>query len=314
MNTLAEAIEEYIEMRRHLGYKMRGQSYMLRQFARFMEQHGRSFITVDLALRWAQLPQDAKPVYWSMRLSAVRVFARHRKASDPRTEIPPCHLLAGRRRPTKAYLYSDQQIRDLLQAALKLPHLRREASLRSFTYHGLIGLLAVTGMRVGEACNLEIRDVDLDAAVLTIRKAKFGRERLIALHSSTCDVIADYMVRRGRHFRDRRVSSHLFVSSRGNRLHPADVNRIFNRLSRQVGLRTETDLHKPRVHDLRHTFATKVLALGHRNHDDPAWTLPILSTWLGHVRIADTQWYLHASPQLLDEAMRRLETRWENLS
>ena len=314
MSTLREAIHEYIEMRRHLGFKLKQDCRLLHQFARFMEQHEKPFITVELAVRWAQQPHDAQPAWWAKRLSAVRVFARHRKAIDPRTEIPPCELLAFKPGRAKPYLYSDQQIRDLLQVARKMSCSYERTSLRPWIYHCLFGLLAVSGMRVGEVCDLEVRDVDPDAAVLTIRGAKFGRHRLIALHHSTCDVITDYIARRERHWRGRCVSSYLFVSSRGNRIDPSDITRTFHKLSRQIGLRGETDGHGPRIHDLRHSFATKVLALGYRNHENPERIMPILSTWLGHVKIADTQWYLQASPQLLDEAMRRLETRWENQS
>jgi len=178
-------------------------------------------------------------------------------------------------------------------------------------YHALFGLLSVAGLRVSEAQNLEVRDVDLKAAVLTIRGAKFGKARLVPLHTSTCRVLAEYLRRRTRHWRQRPVSLYVFVSSWGNRLDGGDIRRTFYSLSRQIGLRGPFDHHGPRLHDLRHRFATHTLVRWYRSHQDPERNLPLLSAYLGHVHVADTQWYLSGSPELMREAMRRLERRWE---
>ena len=170
----------------------------------------------------------------------------------------------------------------------------------------------MSGLRVAEARKLELRDVDLDAAVLTVREAKFGRTRLVPLHCTTCEVLADYIARRQRHGAGRSVSSYLFVSSWGNRLDGAQIRRAFYALSRQIGLRGTYDRHGPRLHDFRHSFATRTLVNWYRCEKDPERLLPVLSTYLGHVHIADTQWYLEGSPELMGEAMRRLESRWED--
>ncbi len=172
--------------------------------------------------------------------------------------------------------------------------------------------MCVSGLRLGEARNLELRDVDLEAAVLTVRNAKFGKTRLVPLHASTCKVLADYMARRQRHWADRPVSSYLFVSSRGNRLDGGQIHRAFYVLSRQIGLRGASDSHGPRLHDMRHRFATNTLVTWYRSHQDPERLLPVLSAYLGHVHVADTQWYLEGSPELMREAMYRLEQRWED--
>ena len=255
MNTLREAIHEYIEMRRNLGFKMNDTRRDLLTFATFMEQQQVPFFTVELALAWAQQPVNALPAHWACRLSRVRVFARHRKATDPRTEIPAPGLLPFQPRRATPYLYSDKEIRKLLQAALDMPYANERCALHPWTYHCLFGLLAVSGIRVGEACNLELRDIDFHAEVLTIRGAKSGRDRLVPLHGSTCEVLADYVARRRRHWHGRPVSPYLFVSSRGNRLDKADITRTFHRLSRLIGLRGRTDRHGPRLHDMRHRFA-----------------------------------------------------------
>ena len=314
MNSLREAIHEYLDMRRNLGFKLKDTGVGLLDFATFMEQHKASFITVELALAWAQQPVNVLPAYWARRLAFVRMFAQYRKASDPRTEIPPPGLLPFQPKRATPYLYTDAELRALVQAALDLPYAYERGALRPWVYHCLFGLLAVSGMRIGEVCNLELQDVDLDAALLTIRSAKFGRDRLIALHSSTCAVMAEYITRRERHWQGRTVSPYLFVSSTGNRLDKADIRRTFYALSHQIGLRGETDSHGPRLHDMRHAFATKTLLNWYRHDQDPDRLLPVLSTWLGHVKVADTQWYLEACPELMREAVRRLESNWEDRS
>lgn len=312
MNTLRQAIQEYLSLRRALGFKLRKAGKELLDFVTFMEQHHASYVTQALALAWAQQPTNVQPAYWAQRLSVIRGFAHHRSATDPRTQIPAPGLLPFQPKRARPYLYSDDEIRRLLRAALDMPCRYERGELRPWTYHCLFGLLSVTGLRLGEACNLELQDVDLKAAVLTIRGAKFGKSRLVPLHASTCNVLADYIKRRNRHWQGRPVSSYLFVSSWGNRLDSADIHRTFYALSRQIGLRSLADRHGPRLQDMRHRFATNTLVRWYRSNQDPERRLPILSAYLGHVHLADTQWYLSGSPELMREAMRRLEHRWED--
>jgi len=312
MNALRQAVQEYLAMRRSLGFKLKESGNGLLDFAAFMQQHRAAYITQALALAWAQQPAHTQPANWAQRLSFVRVFARFRSASDPRTQIPALGLLPFRPKRARPYLYSDDEIRRLLRAALKMPCRYQRGELRPWVYYALFGLLSVSGLRLGEARNLELRDVDLKAAVLTIRGAKFGKDRLVPLHASTCRVLADYLARRQRHWARRPVSSYLFVSSWGNRLDTGQIHRAFYALSRQIGLRGASDRHGPRLHDMRHRFATTTLVRWYRSDQDPERKLPILSAYLGHVHVADTQWYLSASPELMREAMRRLEHRWEN--
>jgi integrase/recombinase XerD len=314
MNTLRQAVEDYLTMRRHLGFQLREAGNALLDFVTFMEHHRASYITQTLALAWAQQPASAQPAYWAQRLSHVRGFARYRQANDPRTQIPAPGLLPGQPKRARPYLYSNQEIEALLDAALHMPHRYQSGALLPWVYYCLFGLLSVTGLRLGEACNLELDDVDLTAAVLTIRGAKCGKTRLVPLHESTCQVLADYIDRRQRHWEGRPVSSYLFVSSWGNRLDGGQIHRAFYGLSRQIGLRGASDRHGPRLHDLRHRFATTTLVNWYRGGQDPARRLPLLSAYLGHVHVADTQWYLEASPELMREAMCRLEQCWEDRS
>jgi len=315
MNTLPQAVQEYLAMRRSLGFKLHSAGPALLDFVRFLKQQHASYITIPLALAWAnQSTGTHSDTRAAQRLSFVRLFARYRSATDPRTQIPPAGLLPFRPRRARPYLYSDQEIRQLLHATLNRPlspRHRKRCALLPWVYYCLFGLLSVTGLRLGEARNLELQDLDLKARVLTIRGAKFGKDRLVPLHASTCRVLADYLARRQRHWAGRAVSSYLFVSSWGNRLDSAQVHRAFYAVSRQIGLRGACDRHGPRLHDLRHRFASRTLLQWYRAGEDPERCLPTLSTYLGHVHWSDTFWYLSALPELMRSAMSRLERHWE---
>lgn len=315
MNTLRQALQEYLAMRRSLGFKLRSAGAALPDFVSFLERHRAAYITLRSALAWAtQASGGQSDTRAAQRLSFVRLFARHRSATDPRTQIPPAGLLPYRPKRAQPYLYSEQEIQQLLSATLHWPlspRHRKRCALLPWVYYCLFGLLSVSGLRLGEARNLKLQDVDLKAGVLTIRGAKFGKERWVPLHASTCKVLADYINRRQRHWAERPVSSYLFVSSWGNRLDSGRIHRMFYAVSRQIGLRGATDSHGPRLHDFRHRFATTTLVNWYRSNQEPERCLPILSAFLGHAHVADTQWYLSASPELMREAMSRLERRWE---
>lgn len=314
MNRIRQAVHDYLNLRRSLGFKLKEPGGALLDFATFMERHNAPYVTQALALAWAQQPVDVQPSTWARRLSIVRDFARYRSAADSRTQVPAPGLLPFQPKRAHPYLYSDDEVRRLMHAALEMQYRYERGALRPMVFYCLFGLLSVSGMRLSEALNLELRDVDLAEGVLTIRGAKFGKDRLLPLHASTCKVLADYIVRRDRHWAGRDVSPYLFVSSWGGRLDPADVHRTFYALSRKIGLRGASDSHGPRLHDMRHAFATRTLERWYQSGQDPERRLPILSAYLGHAHVADTQWYLSASPELMRESMRRLERYWENRS
>jgi integrase len=310
MNTLRQAVQDYLDLRRSLGFKLNEAGRALPDFVAFMERHRAPYVTQALAVAWARQPSHVQPAEWARRLCYVRQFARHRSATDLRTEIPAPGLLPFQPKRARPYLYSAGEIRALLRAALEMPYRNEREALLPSTYHCLFGLLSVSGMRLGEARNLEIQDVDLTAGILTIRGAKLGKSRIVPLHNSTCKVLADYITRREHHWADRPVSSYLFVSSWGNRMDVGAIHRTFYSLSRQIGLRGASDSHGPRLHDMRHVFATNTLVRWYQSDQDPERRLPILSAYLGHVHVEDTQWYFSGSPELMREAMRRLEQRW----
>ena len=195
MNTLRAAVDEYLEMRHALGYKLKDAGAALSTFISFLEKHGKSYITMKLALEWSMLPSGVSPHSWASRLSFVRGCARYRSATDPRTEVPPCGLLPWGNTRAKPYPYTDEEIRGLMDAALRLPP---KDGLRPWTYYCLFGLLPVTGLRISEALSLQCSDVDLQEGILTIRRTKFEKSRLVPVHASTKQVLAEYAQRRDR--------------------------------------------------------------------------------------------------------------------
>jgi len=305
MKTIGKAVEQYLRLRHSLGFKLEGLAAMLRHFARFLEQQRASHVTTTLALRWACQSATAHPSEWAKRLGVVRRFAAHHSATDPRTEIPPAELLPHRPPRRQPYLYSDVEIRRLLSAARAL---RSRSGLRAATHTTLIGLLAVTGLRIGEAIALDDADVDLDQGVLTVRRTKFGKSRLVPLHDSTTRVLQRYRRRRD-HLYPRRATDSFLAGDRGRRLTVWAARWTFIRLSRATGLRGPTDRRGPRLHDFRHRLAVTTLLRWYRRGADVEQRLPALATYLGHGHVTDTYWYLTAVPELLRLATERLQTR-----
>ena len=273
MKPLPFAVDAYLALRRSLGFKLREYGDCLHEFVAFLKQNRSAHITNKLAVEYATQRQDEKPVSWSRRLVIIRGFARYRIGVDPRTDIPPIGLLRFRSQRARPYLYSTDEIRRLLAAALKIesPH-----ALQPRTYYCLFGLLAVSGLRVGEAINLQPQDVDWSEGVLTIRGAKFGKSRLVPLHPSTCAVLRDYAQRRDGIFA-RRPVAHFFVTSCGTKLEKPNLSRIFRELSRQIGIRKLGVRQGPRLHDFRHRFAIETLRRWYRRGEPVARRLPVLS-------------------------------------
>jgi integrase/recombinase XerD len=277
MNTLQQAVDDYLALRRSLGYKLREYGECLMEFVSFLKKQGAAHITKKLAVEYATQRQHEKPVSWSRRLIIIRGFARYRIGADPKTEIPPIGLLRFRSRRARPYVYSQDEIRRLLQAALKIesPH-----KLQRHTYYCLFGLLAVSGLRLGEAVNLQPQDVDWTEGVLTIRGAKFGKTRLVPLHPSTLAVLRDYANRRDEIFAGRILPAFL-VTSHGTKLEKTNLSRIFRDLSRQIGIRKPGARNGPRLHDFRHRFAIQTLLRWYRRGESVSQRMPILSTYLG---------------------------------
>ena len=309
MRSLRGAVEDYLAMRRSLGFKLCDMGRNLRHFVSFMEEERAPVITTELALRWASRPRGVQPAEWAARLGFVRSFARYWSATDPRTEIPPMGLLPYRTKRARPYIYSNDEIHHLLQAAMNLPP---STGLRPWTYHSLFGLMAVTGMRISEVIRLDRTDVDLEQRLLTVRLTKFSKSRLIPLHPSTVEELTRYLHRRDQLY-PRSPTPRFFLSNHGTPLTDCMVRWTFVKLSRLIGLRKAGDRVGPRIHDLRHRFAVTTLLHWYRTGADVEQHLPVLSTYLGHAHVADTYWYLSAIPELLALTKDRLEKRWEGL-
>lgn len=306
MSGIRQAVERYLTVRRALGYKLYVEGRMLAQFAGLLEQRGEGYVTTATALEWATAPTGAATEWWASRLTVIRGFARFQTGFDARTEIPPADLFARGigQRPTP-YLYSEQDIAALLCAARGMSH-----ALRAATFESYIGLLASTGMRPGEGMRLDRDDMDLQRGLLTVRGTKFGKSRLIPLHASVIDQLERY-----RHHRDtlcpHPVSEAFFLSGAGTRLNYTNASTSFNELLGQAGIWPGAD-PKPRLYDMRHTFAVTTLAGWYEQDLDVAHLLPTLSTYLGHISPANTYWYLHACPVLMTAAAERLESSWSH--
>ena len=309
MKRLHQAVDDYLALRRSLGFKLLEYGQCLHEFVSFLKTNGSSHITSKLALEYATRRRDEKPASWRWRLCIIRGFACHRSGADPRTEIPPVGLLRFRSQRARPYLYSEEEICRLLEAALKMnsPH-----ELQPHTHCCLFGLLAVSGLRLSEAINLQPQDVDCSEGVLTIRGAKFGKSRLVPLHPSTCAVLFDYAKRRDQIF-NRRPVSYFFVTSCGTRLSRTNLGQIFRELSRQIGIRKPGVRHGPRLHDFRHRFAIQTLLRWYRSGEQVSRRMPVLSTYLGHVNISGTYWYLGSTPELMAAASKRIEARWKGV-
>jgi integrase/recombinase XerD len=307
MRNLRLGAEDYLTLRRGLGFKLKRYGRFVREFTSWLESCGETRISTRLALQWATQPQHLQPAEWAARLSAVRGFARYWSAIDETSEIPAEGLLPFRARRTKPYLYSNTEIQQLLQAAKSMP---AQFKLQPFTYYCLLGLLTVTGLRISEALNLELRDVNWTESLLTIRTSKFGKSRLVALDRTTKEVLAEYAARRNHFFPDRPTAA-FFPSRTGARLDPGQVRRVFYYLSRKIGIRGALENRGPRLHDFRHRFSVETLLRWYRDGEDVRQRLPILSTYLGHGHVTDTYWYLSNTPELMEAAGECLEKRWE---
>lgn len=312
MNALRAAVKAYLDLRRGLGFKLVNHEPCLREFLAFLQHKKTSRITTALAVQFATLHPQQQPKAQAARYQTVRGFARYRIGADPATEVPPCGLVRGCSRRAQPYVYSDEEIGRLLAAARNLAP---TYTLRPWTYYCFFGLLAVTGLRLSEALRLACEDIDWKEGLLTIRETKFGKSRLVPLHPSSVEALAAYAKRRARFFAQgpARMIPQFFVTKFGTPLRDGSVYRVFWALSRQIGLRDGVAGHRPRLHDFRHRFAVTTLVRWYRAGESVDRRLPQLATYLGHVQVADTYWYLSCTPQLMAAAGRRLEQRWEGL-
>ena len=308
MSALGEHAQQYLRARRALGVKLERAGRLLPQLVCYLEGAGASTITRELAIAWAKLPVAAHPQHWAARLSIARGFAAYLQTIDPSTEIPPAGVFAVRYQRQTPYLWSGTDIARLLKAARML-----DPPLKAAGYEALFGLLAVTGMRLGEALALEPGDVDLDGGLIAIRRetAKLERARLVPLHPTTVQALERYARTRALLCPAPR-SETFFLSSVGTRLDRSAVAKTLRTLTTTLGLRTDT-VH-PTAHQLRHSFAVSTLIDWQRRGVQIDERIAVLSTYLGHVSPAESYWYLTATPELMVSAAQRLERHLGGLS
>lgn len=290
-------VRDYLKERRALGFRLRVEGRMLEDFGRFADRRGhRGPLTRKLAVRWSALPKAADRLYHARRLEVVHTFAKYLTISEPKTQVGPRNLFGPAHRRPDPYIYSSSEITELMLRAQDL-----SGNLRPETMRTLIGLIAATGLRISEALHLDVRDVDLEEGVLTVRCSKFRKTRLVPLHPTVMAPLKAYARKRQRTFP---LVDAFFVSERGTRLSHSTAVHIFGELRKGVG----SGRRAPRLQDLRHTFTCEVLLRWQRNRAGVGNRITILSRYLGHGHVTDTYWYLSALPQLMAEAGKHFRT------
>ncbi|MFU8778584.1 MAG: tyrosine-type recombinase/integrase [Roseovarius sp.] len=303
-DSMTSRVDEYLQYRRSLGYKLHIEGGMLRGFGKFADASGhRGPVTCELAMRWARLPANADRLYWARRIEVLVGFTRYCHAFDPLTEIPPRHVFGAAHRRRPPYLYSARQLAELASEA---PETDSEAGFRQLTHATLFGLLACTGLRISEALALLIEDVDLKRGIVVVRESKCRRSRLVPVHPTTKARLAEYGAKRHRRFPH---ACWFFVSGSGRNLPYSTVRGVFRDLTLRLGWCR--DGVRPRLHDLRHTFACRVLQKWQRGPALREERIDWLTRYLGHENVSDTYWYLTATPELLATAMARFKHKTE---
>ena len=303
--SMQRLVQEYLDERRRLGFALTIPGAQLQAFARFADASGhRGPLTRELITSWTRdEAKRATPFTWARRLEVIRPFARHRARIEPGTYVPEADTFGRCRRRLTPHLYTDREIVDLLAAAGRLSP---KETLRPATYRALFGLIAATGLRVSEALRLQCAHVDLDAGMLTVQQTKFAKSRLVPLHPTTVRALRHYLALRQRHLPT--VSDGPFLAStRGAALAKRTVHWVFDRLRKQLGWTARGSHAAPRIHDLRHTFICRRVQLWHEHGADIDNAMVALSTYVEHVKVSDTYWYLTAAPDLMSVAGRRFE-------
>lgn len=303
MSALEQAMADYLALRRSLGHELAEAHWLLPDFVAYLDAHGARTVTIEAALAWAQQsPSGRVTSVGPRRMTAARGFARYLAGIDADTEVPPLGLMPHRQRWRRPFIYSTGDI-DAIMAQVRQSIV---SPLRAATYETLIGLLAASGLRVGEAIKLDRCDVDWTGGVLLIRESKFGKSRLVPLQASSIKALKDYALLRDE-LQPQPKGPSFFVSLKRKRLLYAVVGQTFRRLTDTAGVGAGAP-SAPRLHDLRHTFAVRTLLGWYRAGEDVQAKIPALSTYLGHREPACTYWYLSAAPELLALAAARQES------
>ena len=297
---LTQTVEMYISVRRAAGYKLTSLERYLRNFAGFAAEKGDEYIVAQTAIHWAG--QAVSPEQRQLRLQMVIRLARFSRAEEPRHEIPPAAVFPRRHRRPTPYIFTPQELQSLFAQAARLGP---PGSLRPHTYQTLLPLMAVTGLRISEAIALRLSDHVSEG--LVIRETKFRKSRIVPLHPTGHAALQRYIERR-RDFA-RGGEDHLFISGRHRALCAHVVRVTFHQLLAEAGSAHANDRARPRLMDLRHTYATTVLAAGPDSRDQVRRHTVALSTAMGHSSIAATFWYLERTPALMNDIAHACQDR-----
>ncbi len=300
--SLKNQIKNYLDLRRGFGFKLKKDERLLYNFYDFLTRKKSAFITTALALEFACQNPSVSHDQWAKRLGIIRIFSKYMKAIDLRTEIPPRSLLPLKHKRPPPFIFSDENIKDMLRTCADLEY---KHDIDRYSYYTVFGLIAVTGMRLGEALGLENDSVDLNEGILTVRNSKFNKSRCLPIHPTTVRVLREYRMLRDQHLKNEPIS--FFVDRNGNSLKEYGIRKIFHQILEKLGSKIQAKRKSPRIMDLRHSFAVKVLARWYQQGLDVDLHIPLLSTYMGHVLPSLTYWYLTGTPQLLKLALFRLE-------
>lgn len=296
---LRQLAADYLSVRRSMGYKLKDSERVLAKLMDYLEARGADGLTIDHARAFAA-EAGGSARRQALRLSAVRCFARWAQPQDPAIQVPPARLMPARPTRSAPYIYTEAEVAALINAASQL-----RPPARAATFTTLIALMAATGIRTGEAISLDVADLDQEQGTLTVT-GKYGKVRMLPLHPTVADGLADYLPQREQLLAGRACAA-LLAWPRGRRLSHRTVHGTFTQLARAAGLRATSSASRPRLFDLRHSFAVSVMLDAYRSGADPAAVLPVLATWMGHAHPSSTYWYLTGTAELLAAAAGRLQ-------
>ena len=303
--SMQSLVQEYLDHRRRLGFALTISGAQLMAFASFADRVGHHGpLTSEIIFAWAQGEATrATPITWARRLEIIRPFAKHRAQAEAGTEVPDTDVFGRAHRRLTPHIYTEAEIADLLAAARRLSP---QETLRPATYEAFFGLIAATGLRLSEALQLRYADLDMDRGHLTVRQTKFCKSRLLPLHPTVTEALAQYVVLRRRYF-PLVPDAHLFVSAAGAGMAARTVHNVFARIRSELGWVARGNHPAPRIHDLRHTFICRRVMLWHEHGANIDNAMLALSTYVGHAKVSDTYWYLTGVPELMAVAGRRFE-------
>ena len=302
--TMVSLVEDYLAVRREMGFALDIAGYRLLAFGRFADQAGHSGpVTFELAVGWAQALPCRSRLTSAWRLQTLRPFLKYRSQFDPGTAIVPRGFFGSTHRRLVPHIYTEQEIVALLQAT---DHLVPTKGLRPATYRTLFGLLASTGLRISEALHLRPQEVDFAHGILTVSQTKFRKSRLVPLHPTTVAALKQYADFQKRKFGEHGTET-FFVSDRCKPLPYTTVCNTFVYLRRNLAWIGRGGYALPRIHDIRHTFITRSLLDSYHRNQSPDHVVDTLSTYVGHAKVTDTYWYVSATPEIMAVAASRFE-------